>query len=126
MCAQFSFGVEEDGFVYKVLAEEASVEVSAAFEEETQDVAFGQKFENVVEAEMAILFGNGLDFCPGFAEHLNFLLRGSGAGEDEEVVFRCADQLGIERNTKVGVQNDAEERSAAGLTGGAKNAAAVG
>jgi hypothetical protein len=44
--AKLGFGVEEDGFVYEVLAKEGSVEMRASFKEEAEDVVFGQSFED--------------------------------------------------------------------------------
>ena len=41
LVAELGFGVKEDGFVGEVLAKESTVEVRAAFEEETEYVAFG-------------------------------------------------------------------------------------
>ncbi len=59
--AQFGFGVEEDCFVDQVLMEESTVEVRAAFEEEAEDVAFGEGGEGGGEAEASVVSGNLLD-----------------------------------------------------------------
>ncbi len=40
--AEFRFGVEEDSLVDEVLGQEGSVEQGTAFEEETEDLAFGE------------------------------------------------------------------------------------
>jgi hypothetical protein len=44
--AQFGVGVDEDDFVYQVLAQERAVEVRAAFEEEAEDLALGEGGED--------------------------------------------------------------------------------
>jgi hypothetical protein len=43
---QFGVGVDENGFVYQVLAQERAVEVRAAFEEEAEDLSFGEGGED--------------------------------------------------------------------------------
>jgi hypothetical protein len=42
LVAELGFGVHKEGFVDEVLLEERAVEVGAAFEEEAEDVAFGE------------------------------------------------------------------------------------
>ena len=58
LVAEFGLGVEQDGFVDEVLAEEGAVEVRAALEQEAEDVALGEGGENRGEAEAAGIVGN--------------------------------------------------------------------
>ncbi len=60
LVAELGFGVEEDGFVDEVLAEEGAVEVRAAFEQEAEDVALGEGGEDGGEAEAAGVVGDGV------------------------------------------------------------------
>jgi hypothetical protein len=50
LVAQFGFGVDKNGLVDQILAEEATVEVRAALKENAQDVATGECGENGGEA----------------------------------------------------------------------------
>ena len=50
LVAKLGLGVEEDGFVDEVLAEEGSVEVGAALEQDAKDVALGEGGEDSGEA----------------------------------------------------------------------------
>jgi hypothetical protein len=68
LVAELGFSVEEDSFVGEVLAEESTVEVRAAFEEETEDVAFGEGGEDGGKAEAAGVIGNLIDFDAEGAE----------------------------------------------------------
>ena len=93
LIAQFSFGVDEDGLVGQVLAEEGTVEVSAALEEDAENVAFGEGREDGREAEAAGVVGDMGDFDAEGAEGGGFCRRGRGAAEDEEIVGCGADEL---------------------------------
>ncbi len=68
LIAEFGFGVDEDGFVDEVLAEESTVEVRAAFEEEAEDVAFGEGGEDCGEAEASGVIGDLVDLDAERAE----------------------------------------------------------
>jgi len=85
LVAKFGFGVEEDGFVGEVLAEECAVEAGAAFEEEAEDVAFGESGEGRGEAESAGVIGDSFDLDAERAEGGGLFVGGEGAAEDEEV-----------------------------------------
>jgi hypothetical protein len=61
LVAELGFGVEEDGFVGEVLAEEGAVELRAALEEEAEDVAFGEGGEDGGEAEASGVIGDLVD-----------------------------------------------------------------
>ena len=61
LLAEPGFGVEEDGLIDKVLAEERAVEVRAAFEEDAEDVAFGESGEDGGQAEPSIVVRNLVD-----------------------------------------------------------------
>ena len=61
LVAKFGFGVEEDGFVGEVLAQEGAVELRAALEEEAEDVAFGEGGEDGGEAEASGVIGDLVD-----------------------------------------------------------------
>jgi hypothetical protein len=62
LIAEPGFGVEKDGLVDKVLAEERAVEVRAAFEQDAEDVAFGESGESGGQAEASIVVRNLVDF----------------------------------------------------------------
>ncbi len=67
------------------------------------------------------------DLDAGGFEGGDFCGWGGGSAEDEEVVLCCgADELRGEGSAEVGVEDDAEERAAAGEHVGAEDAAAVG
>ena len=68
LVAELGFGVGEDGFVGQVLAEEGAVEVRAAFEEEAEDVAFGEAGEDCGETEASGVIGNLVDLDAESAE----------------------------------------------------------
>jgi hypothetical protein len=85
LVAQFGVGVDEDGFVGEVLAEESTVEVGTAFEEEADDVAFGESGEDGVEAEASSVIGDSFDLDAERAEGGGLFVWGEGAAEDEEV-----------------------------------------
>ena len=61
LVAELGFGVEEDGFVGEILAKECTVEVRAAFEEDTEDVAFGEGGEDCGETEASCVIGDLVD-----------------------------------------------------------------
>ena len=46
LIAKPGFGIEKDGLIDKVLAEERAVEVRAAFEQNAEDVASGESRES--------------------------------------------------------------------------------
>lgn len=124
--SKFGLRVEEDGFVDEVLGEEGSVEVGAAFEEQAEEVALGECGEDGGEAEVFGVVGDGRDFDSEFSEGGDVSCWRGRSAEDEEVVAGGADELRGERDAEVGVEDDAEEWAAAGLTVGAEDAAAVG
>jgi hypothetical protein len=62
LVAELGFGVEEDGFIGQVLAEEGAVEMRAALEEEAEDVAFGEGGEDGGEAEASGVIRDLVDF----------------------------------------------------------------
>jgi hypothetical protein len=68
LVAELGFGVDEDGFVGQVLAQEGAVEVRAAFEEEAEDVAFGEGGEGCGEAEASGVIGKLFDLDAERAE----------------------------------------------------------
>ena len=68
LVAQFGFGEEENGFVDEVQSEELAVEVRTAFEEEAEDVAFGQRGEDCGETEASGVIGDGLNLCAAVGE----------------------------------------------------------
>lgn len=70
--------------------------------------------------------GDGRDVDSEFFEGGDVSCWRGRSAEDEEVVVGGADELRGERDAEVGVEDDAEERAAAGLTVGAEDAAAVG
>jgi hypothetical protein len=68
LVAQFGFSVDEDGFVYEVLTQERAVELGAAFEEEAEDVPFGEGGEDGGEAEVPGVIGNLFDLDAEISE----------------------------------------------------------
>jgi hypothetical protein len=62
LVAELGFGIEEDGFVDQILAQEGAVEMRAALEEEAEDVAFGEGGEDGGEAEASGVIGDLVDF----------------------------------------------------------------
>jgi hypothetical protein len=68
LVAKLGFGVDEDGSVGQVLAEEGAVEMRAAFEEEAENVAFGEGGEDRREAEAAGVIGDLVDLDAESAE----------------------------------------------------------
>lgn len=77
--------MEEDGFVDSILLDEGAVEVRAAFEEDAEDLAFGEGGEDIGKAEASGVFGDVVDFCAERAESGSFGWRSKGAAEDEKV-----------------------------------------
>jgi hypothetical protein len=61
LLAEPGFGVEENGLIDKVLAEERAVEVRAAFEQDAEDIAFGESGEGGGQAEAPIVVRNLVD-----------------------------------------------------------------
>ena len=61
LVAQLGLGVDEDGLVDQVLAEEGTVEVRAALEEEAENVALGEGGEDGGKAESASVAGDLVD-----------------------------------------------------------------
>jgi hypothetical protein len=121
---EFGVGVDEDDFVDKVLAEEGTVEVIAAFEEEAEDVALGKSGEGGGEAEASGVVRDGFDLDSAFGESGDFGGQGGFVAEDEQVVRGGLDELGSERDAEVGVEDDAEKRASARQNVGAEEAAA--
>jgi hypothetical protein len=87
LVAEFGVGVEEDDFVGEVLTEEGAVEVRATFEQETEDVAFGERGEGSGEAEEPGVIGKLFDLDAERAEGGGLCGRGEGTAEDKEVGF---------------------------------------
>jgi len=85
LIAEFCWGIEEDGFVDEVLAEERAVEVRTAFEEDAEDVAFGESGEDGGEAEASVVVGDLVDFHAEGAESGSLGGESGGTAEDEEV-----------------------------------------
>jgi hypothetical protein len=83
LVAQFGFGEEENGFVDEVLSEELAVEMSATFEEEAEDVAFGQGGEDRGKAEASEVIGDGFNLRAAFCESGDFGGRNFFVAEDE-------------------------------------------
>ena len=83
LVAQFGFGEEENGFVDEVLSEELAVEMSAAFKEEAEDVAFGQGGEDRGKAEASEVIEDGFNLSAAFCESGDFEGRNFSVAEDE-------------------------------------------
>ena len=126
--AEFGLAVEEDGFVDEVLVEEGSVEVRAGFQKQAEDVAFGQGGEDGGQAEAAVVAGDGEQFGAGGLQGGYFFGGGGRAVEDKQVGLGGVgeEEVGVERGAEVGVQDDAEEWTAAGEAGAVGEGGVVG
>lgn len=125
LVAQALFGVEEDDLVDEVLGEEGAVQVGAAFEQEADAVAVGEKAKGGGEAEAAGVLRKDLDLGAVPFEGGDARLLGLGTAEDEEIVMGGVEEFGVEGGTEVGVEDDAEEGAAAGEAAGGEEVAAV-
>jgi hypothetical protein len=93
LVSQLSFGVDQDGFVDQILAEEGAVEVRAALEQEADHVALGEDSEDGRKAETSGVIGNGDDFGAVVFECGE---PGAGRGcaaEDQEIIRSGTDEL---------------------------------
>jgi hypothetical protein len=115
--AELCFGVEEDGFVDKVLTDEGSVQPGAGFDEEAEDLAIREGFEDGGKAEVAVIGGQSEDL--GSAGFEGGAVRGGSGGcaQDEEVVVGAADEFGGDWNTEVYVEDRAQEGPTSGEIG---------
>jgi len=93
LIAELCLGVEENGLVDEVLAEEGSVEVRAGFEKDAEDLSFGEYLEDGGKREAACVIGDDLDLDAVFAEIVDLPGWGGGAGEDEEIAVSGAEKL---------------------------------
>jgi hypothetical protein len=133
----------EDELVYEIAVEEGGVEGSAGFDEDAEDFAGGECGEDGVEVEGVAVGIEADDFCASGEERGFSIGGGRGAAEEEGAagIAKCGDlstspfdfAQGFGRDdvvggwcAEIGIEDDAQERTAAGKAGAVGEGGVVG